>query len=74
MAKREEKRRLRQAQTNRTNQMWRGIDLFAPSGVTIEYAEDVYPLVSRRGRIMDARGMSKAECEKLFGKAEGGNQ
>lgn len=73
MAKREEKRRLRQAQTNRTNQMWRGIDLFAPSGVTIEYAEDVYPLVSRRGRIVGP-GMNKTECEKLFGKAEGGNQ
>lgn len=68
MAKREEQRRLRQAQTNRSNQMWRGVDLFAPAGVEGDYI-DVYPLVSRRGRIIDSRGMSTAEYERLFGAA-----
>jgi hypothetical protein len=60
MAKREEERRRRQAEDNRINQMWRGIDQFAPSGATAEYTVGIYPSVSRRGRIIkqfaDSRG------------------
>jgi hypothetical protein len=68
MAKREEQRRKRQAQDNRTNQMWRGVDMFAPAGVEGDYI-DVYPLVSRRGRIIKGTegGMSREVHEKLFG-------
>jgi hypothetical protein len=52
MAKREEERRRRQAEDNYLNQMWRGIDMFAPSGAPMTHCIGIYPQVSRRGRIM----------------------
>lgn len=51
MATREIERRKRQKEDNRFNQFCRGVDKFAPSGVESGY-DDVYPMVSRRGKIM----------------------
>jgi hypothetical protein len=52
MANREIKRRLLQQSNNFLNQQDRGIEMFAPSGASMEYCVGVYPLVSRRGRII----------------------
>jgi hypothetical protein len=64
MAKRQQTRRVRQRRDNEYNQFVRGQEMFMPIGTSGEYA-DVYPMVSRRGRIM-YDGKSSFELRRAY--------